>query len=460
MPSSVTTPNLTSILTHLIPPTYPLPPHLLSHPLKTRQVYLPPPLDEPLHDGYIAQQPEANRISSRLEQISLKLRDAHQQGIDAVQGEGGLAPLRWIQDVESGVAYSKRDDETMLARVPLSSFEGGQGIHVLLVHEPGHQGTGAAAAPTDPANALGAHCEWKLFDVKDLAGSRNQSDCLVDEKDWFPSLEMAEREFNKSRKVRFGGAQTDGNGANGEEEAGVDDFWGGYSDDEKQKEPPRPAAPHTVPPQVAKQSTPLSLLQSKLSSLPRNSSNSHLNAADDSYWSSYAAVEDGLRVSNPSTPGYGLSRVNSRAGGGVGTGGYPGYYSGDAGYWGTGGETPVGWSPPTRDQQLPNVEKEEQVAPSSNVGGVDYAGVAQKMGLDSPPEPRQQETSAQVQEPITTASSLASIVPPPSQHNGVSRSNPSSASKRRDQLRTVLLGLRELYDGNRQEWVEVLNEVM
>jgi len=91
----------------------------------------------------------------------------------------------------------------------------------------------------------------------------------------------------------------------------------------------------------------------KPASVPRmQTPNINQMTEDDSYWQHYASVEDGLRASNPPTLGgyeaygggyYGAGSGSAGRQSGYGGARTPGVGAGGKDYWGTGGETPVGW---------------------------------------------------------------------------------------------------------------------
>lgn len=201
----------------------------------------------------------------------------------------------------------------------------------------------------------------------------------------------------------------DGEGGDGGGGAG-NDFWGGYGTDEddvkkeptggdKGVAPPALAAPLPRSNVETAESTPQAIHQAKFPSLSTNhaldpdvvrkydpagvgapassttaggpSSRhffsptatpalSRFATPDDSYWASYAGVEDGLKASNPPSPRRSAASTPGVFGirGGPNLGSSQGASAPD-GYWGTGGETPVSWSPPTRagGQVLPSLSR-------------------------------------------------------------------------------------------------------
>ena len=316
--------RLVTILAHLLPPAYPLPPDLLSSALKTRQLYLPPNGRNPQDDRHIAQRPmtadgtdaDPEVLSERLSEIAQHLASGHQEfgNEAALQGEGNELEVALYKE-SSKIRYRALDGETLVASLDLSSHDDSR-IRILFVAEEGDEdkpeGEGYRAQ-------ISMGEEWKLFDVKPLEGE-DQSER------WAASPREAFEVVSEEAK-----------------EEPEDDYWGGYSDEEKsrpQADEARPTIPNPsasassgtldAPPVVVTKKVTISPFVSRF--------NTPLGGPDDAYWSSYGNVEDGLKQSNPSSP-RGVSRQMT-----------------PAGYWGTGGESPVSWyvSPDRRSLTLLN----------------------------------------------------------------------------------------------------------
>lgn len=212
---------------------------------------------------------------------------------------------------------------------------------------------------------------------------------------------------------------------------GADDFWGGYSDDEKEAdkkskrglvtESPSKPNPNTAKPlthpvgHAAFHAQPQFQTSNPKAPFGRSPAQSPMVSRfvtpDDHYWAAYSGVEDGLRASNPPSPGR-----NTKAS-------VPVPVPGD--YWGTGGETPVSWSPPIQqDQPLPR-DPEEEEAPA-------------------PPAPA---SAVQLTQSNKDSRDL---------HIGVNTPNPESQAGKRNwtarqlALEATLKGLKELYVSQRQ----------
>lgn len=350
-------------------------------------------------------------ISLRLTAISHKLLELQKTSRDTVQGENPDSG-RWVVDLLGGgghqhdhdhdsnkrtwVHYRRPDEETLLARVdlrglPVGSAEqdkeedkaDGKGetehVEVFLLHEPSTLGLAGPNVQVGdgPRHETGerGETEWKLFDVR-LVPSHPSADGASEGAGWVSDLAdmpISARGGLAGDEVEDGYGDGDGDGwgsdvreDDGEGEAGVggDDFWGGYDDDEDDdNEPDSPSKTgQTSGSPNVKPNPPHSSIHSVSFSHPVP------EPEDDPYWQSYNSVEDGLRPSNPPTPG-----VRSPGGFGYGTAygtghasenemGTEGYYgmttsSGsdarlgggartpgrEKDYWGTGGETPVGW---------------------------------------------------------------------------------------------------------------------
>lgn len=148
----------------------------------------------------------------------------------------------------------------------------------------------------------------------------------------------------------------------------ADDFWGGYEDDDDTQPQAQPhdhddgddqnpgarvpggtmaidLTDDSPPPTTQPDTHPHQMLLHHPPETPSLS----FPVEDDSYWASYGSVEDGLRASNPPTPGG--SGMGGPMGMAVGRHFTPtlgrqqgaGMGMGEKDYWGTGGETPVGW---------------------------------------------------------------------------------------------------------------------
>lgn len=316
--------RLVTILAHLLPPAYPLPPDLLSSALKTRQLYLPPNGRNPQDDRHIAQRPttadgtdaDPEVLSERLSEIAQHLASGHQEfGNEvALQGEGNELEVALYKE-SSKIRYRALDGETLVASLDLSSPNGG--IRILFVAEEGDEdkpeGEGYRAQ-------ISMGDEWKLFDVKPLEGEDQLEQWVASPREAF---EVVSHEAKEEPE---------------------DDYWGGYSDEETSKpqaDEARQTAPTIPNPSATVASgtldAPPVVVTKKVTISPFVSRfNTPLGGPDDAYWSSYGNVEDGLKQSNPSSP-RGVARQMT-----------------PAGYWGTGGESPVSWyvSPDRRPETL------------------------------------------------------------------------------------------------------------
>lgn len=425
-PSAPSSDFLYDLLGQLQPPHLPVSPHLLSTDLKTRHLYLPPTEDQP--DAYIKQRPDANdagkhAIYDALEHIASEWEAVEQQGgqhaglIDRIGGRGSEQ-------------YLKVDEHTVFCRLELSAPDLGHGrgaaVEIKVIHE------GSAG--------------WLLYDTELIrsAGSSGQT------ADWAPSLDAAHMHFAKSASEKVqrnprpeelddddeeDANRWDGNGTAGDPRGGAEDFWGGYSDDEKkQGELEEPgtapergrsddlsftpnrargetikasdrvpvvpvAAPHstailstagpsstTAPlPASSHNATSQAIYPSTLAAAPplsrQTSGSSSDFGAGDTYWSAYAGVEDGLRASNPpsrigSVRDLTMMHMTPRA---------PQDGRFDS-YGGTGANIPVRWTPE------PMSEKEEGDAKTPPTGQ-NEAGAADP--LPSIPKPNGSMSTAE-----------------------------------------------------------------
>lgn len=356
--------RLVTILAHLLPPAYPLPPDLLSSAVKTRQLYLPPNAGNPQDDRYIAQRPHAASDEQDPEELSVRLKaiadsrlhekDPEWSNEVQLQGEGNEIEVALYREAWN-VRYRAMDGETVVAKLDLrqASSDPDGGVRVLFFPESGEDEEDSAKVETSEGGDLAYRSqismgdEWKLFDVKPL------EECLAEEE------RVPVRWAQSPREALDALAQREGE-VGGEDQA-EDDYWGGFSDDDKEPEggaqvptkglpPPAsgstsslPAQSYTnpsPPPRPTTTSAGLQAADDTLSSLPATVISKKVTISpyvsrfntpshhDDAYWSSYGGVEDGLKVSNPPSP-RGVSRFST-----------PGA---EGGYWGTGGETPISW---------------------------------------------------------------------------------------------------------------------
>ncbi|KAJ9093079.1 hypothetical protein QFC21_006575 [Naganishia friedmannii] len=261
--------------------------------------------------------------------------------------------------------------------------------------------------------------EWKLFDVKPLEDARaeeQQAPTSLKTELWFKSPREAFESIKQSKQSRGDGE------VGGEDQPEDDDYWGGYSDSEQEAQEVSdlsaqqnttssggfdstsdtqqsvkagglpapvgdrtsalPAQSYTTPLSVTPQLTTTAASPNLSNPPPHTTSGTNTFAGpssslppaavvvkkvtispfvsrfttpvgglgsggDDAYWSSYGGVEDGLKISNPPSP-RGVSRLTTPAGG----------------YWGTGGESPVSWSPPApTNQALPATSSGQTPSP-------------------------------------------------------------------------------------------------
>lgn len=358
--------RLVTILAHLLPPSYPLAPDLLSSAIKTRQLYLPPNPSNPSDDRFIAQRPptstddqDPEELSRRLKAIAdsrLHARDPEFSNEVQLQGEGNEIEVALYREAWN-VRYRALDGETVVGKLDLKGADGDEGVRVLFFPEAG-EGETEDSARIESDNVgyrsqISMGDEWKLFDVKPL------EECLAEEGrstspiTWAPSPREALEALKGEKQGEVGG-----------EDQEEEDYWGGFSDEETEVPeggneestsgpiaeglpPPAavgtsslPAQSYTNPIQPPQPTIP-SATHDTLSDLPAtiitkkvtispfvSRFNTPIHHADDAYWSSYGGVEDGLKVSNPPSP-RGVSRFST-----------PGV---EGGYWGTGGETPISW---------------------------------------------------------------------------------------------------------------------
>lgn len=344
--------RLVTILAHLLPPAYPLPPDLLSSAIKTRQLYLPPSVSNPSDDRYIAQRPHTTSDEEDPEELSRRLKaiaDARLHAKDAewsnevqLQGEGNEIEVALYREAWN-VRYRAMDGETVVAKLDLkNSSNPDEGVRILFFPESGEGEEDSARVESvggDLAyrSQISMGDEWKLFDVKPL------EECLAEE--------STPVHWASSPREALDALKGEGGEVGGEDQA-EDDYWGGFSDDEKEPEeaptkglpPPTSGATSSLPaqsytnPSPPPQPTaptdtlsnlPATIVTKKVTISPFVSRFNTPSHHDDAYWSSYGGVEDGLKVSNPPSP-RGVSRFST-----------PGV---EGGYWGTGGETPISWS--------------------------------------------------------------------------------------------------------------------
>lgn len=287
-------------------------------------------------------------------------------------------------------------------------------LQVLLLHEPQSQPqlqqqsqhqTGSTSDSTTndtPQTAQEvSQSPWKLFDVRVVPNNNNTNSSSSNkaEPSWTSSLSDLLQVKSASQLVN------PGNEADGQEEGmAAEDFWGGYDDDDDEDAGKgtaggqaeegeggdfwdgyddegdngddkktevngaieNPGSTKEVPATVDLSTPTLGSAPSfpqtqtleppettKPASVPRmQTPNINQMTEDDSYWQHYASVEDGLRASNPPTPGgyeaygggyYGAGSGSAGRQSGYGGARTPGVGAGGKDYWGTGGETPVGW---------------------------------------------------------------------------------------------------------------------
>ncbi|KAJ9099686.1 hypothetical protein QFC20_005618 [Naganishia adeliensis] len=383
--------RLVTILAHLLPPAYPLAPDLLSSAIKTRQLYLPPNPSNPSDDRFIAQRPrpshepstgeqdpDPEELSKRLKAIAdsrLHARDPEFSNEVQLQGEGNEIEVALYREAWN-VRYRALDGETVVGKLDLMGVDGEQGVRVLFFPEAGEGETEDSAriervgdsADVAYRSQISMGNEWKLFDVKLL------EECLAEEARSTSPINWA-----ASPREALEALKGENEGEVGGEDQEEEDFWGGYSDEEKEEpeerseksksaaptpgglpppaaigtsslpaksytnsaHPTQPTAPTTKVSHDTLSDLPATIINKKVTISPFVSRfNTPIHHADDAYWSSYGGVEDGLKVSNPPSP-RGVSRFST-----------PGV---EGGYWGTGGETPISWSPPPPTQGLPAV---------------------------------------------------------------------------------------------------------
>ncbi|GHJ89077.1 hypothetical protein NliqN6_5479 [Naganishia liquefaciens] len=428
--------RLVTILAHLLPPAYPLPPDLLSSALKTRQLYLPPNARNPQDDRHIAQRPtnadgtdaDPERLSQRLSEIAVHLASRHQEfgNEAALQGEGNELEVALYKEA-SRIRYRALDGETLHASLDLSLPR--SGIRILFVAEEGDEdkpeGDGYRAQ-------ISMGEEWKLFDVKPLEEEDRSEHWAASPSEAFESL---------SRK--------------GKEEP-EDDYWGGYSDEESSKaqaDETRQTAQATsnssLPAASGTLDAPSVVVTKKVTISPFVSRfNTPLGGPEDAYWSSYGNVEDGLKQSNPSSP-RGVARQMT-----------------PAGYWGTGGESPVSWSPPVAQAQLAPASQAPQDAtqPENLQNQLEQAATSAS---------RRTEDVLERHEGHVDLSSPALDFAPGSPASEPVESTSASASMMGDRqmaLRAALTGLKFMYintasagidqDGLQGEFAQVLREFL
>ncbi|KAJ9102021.1 hypothetical protein QFC19_004947 [Naganishia cerealis] len=384
--------------------------------------------------------------------------------------------------------------------------------------------------------------EWKLFDVKPLEEARaeeQQTSSSTSSKDVLWSTSPREA-FDAITR----GKQGQGNGeVGGEDQPDDDDYWGGYSDSEQEAQqgsqpPPSatteqkpasaggkipqenmhstglpapvpgsssglPAQSYTNPLSATSQSTlaapsiadvspspshspadlslgsnvpgnatlPPSVLVKKVTISPFVSRFTTPvgglgSAGDDAYWSSYGGVEDGLKVSNPPSP-RGVSRLSTPAGG----------------YWGTGGESPVSWSPPANaNQALPATSSGQAASPQQTADNVVQGKDATPSAVvDTQTRLQQAAQSAQLRTNAVFAnheghldlsSPALDFAPESPVIEPAATSGPATttAQERQAVLRVTIAGLRSMYLGAAaagsdqgtlaREFAQVLGEFM
>lgn len=318
---------------------------------------------------------------------------------------GNGSPVKNSEEQEGDVVgYEQKDEETFTCRLRLPVADGadanqdGQAVTStveirLLYSPPSSQDTPAGASD-------GSALAWKLLDTMIVPSVELAPTTPFSQQASWLQTPIQARNHYLSRVARSEGQARTRNVVFGEHDeqhelddggAGTagDDFWGGYGTDDEDKHVKSEVAaiavePHTAVGNVAQaqvkagtaESTPQAIHQARFPGAVSSAldaepsaaaggggSNRHLHrptppptstpglsrfaTPDDSYWASYAGVEDGLRASNPPSPRGGRS-VASTPGLGRGAGSGTAGASGTApdGYWGTGGETPVSWSPP------------------------------------------------------------------------------------------------------------------
>ena len=172
------------------------------------------------------------------------------------------------------------------------------------------------------------------------------------ESGWDTDLEGALKAAEAGRRQQDQSAESQ-NGEGDGVVADSEDFWSGFSDEEEEVTPiePHASTSHLPPtsreveipsPNENEPTTPpyphaLVSPPTKRPSLPssvHSASSSYSNDGDGGYWSQYNGVDDGLAPpSLPSTPGHDPNH----------------HLTGGQEAWGTGGETPISWTPNPQD---------------------------------------------------------------------------------------------------------------
>ena len=296
----------------------------------------------------------------------------------------------YVGGLRGGLRYSKRDRETLLVKVemrddlgslagtPLQRKQQGLGpgpglggrqtesdaVDLILLYEP-EDPTDLNLLPstTTTTDANPDRSDWKLYNITlpsyDPSSSSSSGSTTAElDQVWSPVIPV-DHERGVGGVGAGAGQEAGGEvGEMGGQPGDPDDFWGGYEDDDQHDEHDQitttttKAGVSTADRDMAaaidltEDSPPSTTrLDTHPATIPQEppSSTSTFPMEDDSYWASYGSVEDGLRPSNPPTPG----GFGSASGMGVGRHFTPSLGRQQAGgekdYWGTGGETPVGW---------------------------------------------------------------------------------------------------------------------
>ncbi|KAL7415531.1 hypothetical protein BDY24DRAFT_381427 [Mrakia frigida] len=327
---------LSSLLSYLIPaPNPPLPPDLISTALLHRHQFLPPSLDDP-----IAHFVHSKDAAEQRDEVAEAL-----DGVGRLMGEGEHPSLT--------PEYNLPDPHTLQARILLYS---------------------SPASSPPPSLALlflyeGTTNGWRYHDLRLLFSSESSSS-----EPWTSNLSQAlaqaeERRSQAEQQEREKEAAVAGSAGERENVEGdgvvasSDDFWSGFSDEEEGGEAGNSSASAIHPPSIPSpnepQTPPLhhsdshetpSFTPSSPSNKPSYLHSTHSSSASlDDYWGRYGQTEDGIAPSAPSSPGVSLHHPTSNANH------HSSYqtYSGQQEHrqvWGTGGETPISWTPNPEDQ--------------------------------------------------------------------------------------------------------------
>ncbi|CDZ98051.1 hypothetical protein [Phaffia rhodozyma] len=239
---------VSTLLSYLVPtPNPPIPPDLMSIDLLQRHQFLPPPLDEPI--AHFTPMSSNTKQGAEILQMTGDLVEE----VGRLMG-GGEHPVLTA-------SYKLPDSQTLQARILLYATHSNQpSLEIRFVYESVERG-------------------WRFHELRNISNAPPG-----DQVGWVVDLDQAASSRGQLATSEQGdqddGVEDDGDG----DEEGADDFWGGY-DSPKQDD-----------------SFPTSPEGTANGSLPGELERKQSSASLDDYWTRYDGVEDGLAPTAPPTP--------------------------------------------------------------------------------------------------------------------------------------------------------------